>query len=412
MRISLRWLLPAVALVASAALVLAWISSASVTKARLSAASGSQAGYREACPQAQAGHFTCLAIVSTGMTPDVATPGARPRGFGPAGLRSAYNLTSATAGARRTVAIVDSFDDPNAESDLAVYRHTYGLPACTTANGCLRKVNENGKTSPLPPANADWSIEISLDLDMVSATCPACYILLLEAKSTTINDLGTAVNAATRLTAKYVSNSYGAREFKGEPTKYNHFFNHPGVAVTASAGDSGYGVDFPASSRYVTAVGGTSLHRAGNKRGWSEHAWSGAGSGCSKYSGKPGWQAKRRGCPTHKTAADVSAVADPNTGLALYDSVPDPAVGLKVGWNVAGGTSASSPIIAALYARAGNPARNTYPARYPYRHASRLWDVIGGHNGRCSHAYLCEGVQGYDGPTGLGTPHTSAGFRY
>ncbi len=346
------------------------------------------------------------------MTPQVATPNALPPGYGATGLRKAYDLTSVTAGAGRTVAIVDAFDDPNSGSDLAVYRHTYGLPACTTANHCFRKVSESGSVSALPAANADWAIEISLDLDMVSATCPACHILLVEAKSTTVTDLGASVNTAVRLGAKFVSNSYGAREFKGEATSYNHFYNHRGVAVTVAAGDSGYAVNFPASSRYVTAVGGTSLRRAKNKRGWSERAWSGTGSGCSTYSYKPGWQPKKSGCPTHRTVGDVSAVADPNTGVALYDTFPDPSVGLNVGWNVAGGTSASSPIIAAVYARAGSPARNTYPARYPYRHASRLWDVIGGHNGKCSHAYLCNAVKGYDGPTGLGTPHTSAGFKY
>jgi subtilase family serine protease len=345
------------------------------------------------------------------MAPRVVTPNALPPGFGPGGIRGAYNLTSKTAGAGRTVAIVDAFDDPNAESDLAVYRSTYGLPACTTANHCFRKVGEAG-TSVLPAANADWAIEISLDLDMVSATCPVCHILLVEANSTTLNDLGTGVNTAVRLGAKFVSNSYGAPETKGEATKYNHFYNHQGVAVTAAAGDSGYGVDFPASSRYVTAVGGTSLRRAKNKRGWSERAWAGTGSGCSRYSGKPGWQPKKSGCPTHRTVGDVSAVADPNTGVALYDTFPDPGVGLNIGWNVAGGTSASSPIIAAVYARAGNPAKNTYPAHYPYKHVSHLWDVIGGHNGTCSHAYLCNAVKGYDGPTGLGTPHTAAGFKY
>ncbi len=411
MRISLRRLLPAGALVAAAVVVLAWLT-ASGTNARLSAAASSRASFRQACPSAQAGHFTCLTVVRTGVIPQPATPNSLPPGYGPSALRSAYGLTSQTAGARRTVAIVDAFDDPKAESNLAVYRHTFGLPACTTANRCFRKVNERGSASPLPAASPDWSIEISLDLEMVSAICPACYVLLVEAKSTTVTDLGTATNTAVRLKAKYVSNSYGAREFKGEAMKYNHFYNHPGVAMTVSAGDSGYGVDFPASSRYVTAVGGTSLRRARNKRGWSERAWSGTASGCSRYAGKPGWQPKRSGCPTRRTVVDVSAVADPSTGLAVYDTLPDAGAGLHVGWNVAGGTSVSAPIIAAVYARAGNPASSTYPARYPYEHTSHLWDVIGGHDGTCRPAYLCHGVKGYDGPTGLGTPHTSAAFKY
>jgi len=407
MRISLRWLLPAGALAAAAALALTWLNGFGATT-RL-AASSTQAAYRSVCPAAKPGHFTCLSIIHTGASPQALSPQVLPAGFSPTGLRSAYNLTSATAGSGRTVAIVDAFDDPNAESDLATYRSVYGLSPCTTLNGCFRKVNQTGGTTPPAPDSA-WAIEISLDLDMVSAICPSCHILLVEANSDQVTDLGASVDTAVSLGAKYVSNSYGAPEQKGEATTFNHFFNHPGVAVTFAAGDTGYGVYYPAASRYVTAVGGTSLRRATNARGWSERAWAGTGSGCSAYSAKPSWQPTKSGCPTRRTVADVAAVADPNTSVAFYDTVLDPQLP-QPGWNRAGGTSVSTPIIAAVYARAALPAANTYPAHYPYTHTADIWDIVGGSNGTCSFKYLCTAVTGFDGPTGLGTPRSSAAFK-
>ena len=403
MRISLRWLLPVGALVAALALVLAWMN-VSGTSASLSASSSStQPSFQAACPPATPGTVTCFSIYRT-MAP-AASPNALPAGFHPSDLRSAYKMPSSVPGAGRTVAVVDAFNDPKAESDLAKYRKTFGLPACTTAGHCFRKINETGGTK-MPKADAGWAAEISLDLDMVSAICPRCHILLVEASSTKVKDLGTAVNTAVRLKAKYVSNSYGAPEFSGEAAKYNHFFKHPGVAVTFSAGDSGFGVNYPAASQFVTAVGGTSLHRAAGFRGWAETAWPGTGSGCSRFSAKPAWQAKLSGCPTHRTVADVSADADPNTGVSVYDSYH------FHGWDVFGGTSVSAPIIAAVYARAGVPKPGTYPSHYPYKHTSLLWDVVGGSNGTCSPAYLCNGVKGYDGPTGLGTPRTAGAFKF
>ncbi|MEU6093184.1 S53 family peptidase [Streptomyces sp. NPDC047085] len=332
---------------------------------------------------------------------------ALPPGYGPSDLRSAYNLPS-SGGSGATIAVVNAYDDPNAEADLGVYRAQYGLPPCTTANGCFRKLNQRGTTSPMPSADPNWAGEISLDLDMVSAVCPACKITLLEADSTYISDLGTAVNTAVSLGAKYVSNSYGGPEGPSETTFDTQYFNHPGVAVTFSAGDSGYGVQYPAASRYVTAVGGTSLTRSSTARGWSESVWgrssggTGTGSGCSAYESKPSWQTDS-GC-SRRTVADVSAVADPATGVAVYDTYQAP------GWQVYGGTSASAPIIAGIYALAGTPVSNTYPASYPYAHRSSLYDVSTGANGTCAAAYLCTGEPGYDGPTGLGTPHGTAAF--
>ncbi|MCQ4085210.1 hypothetical protein NGB36_32795, partial [Streptomyces sp. RB6PN25] len=308
---------------------------------------------RDLCDQHTApGEMACLAEARTGIARHLSlAPNAAPSGYGPSQLQSAYNLASAAAssGSGQTVALVDAYDDPNAESDLGVYRSQFGLPACTTANGCFSKVNENGQASPLPspaPASDDWTGEESLDVDMVSAVCPNCHILLVEANSESNDDLGTAVNAAVAKGAKFVSNSYGGSESSSDSTYDTEYYDHPGVAVTASAGDSGYGAEYPAASQYVTAVGGTSLSTASNARGWTESVWStssseGTGSGCSADDPKPSWQTDT-GC-SKRTIADVSAVADPATGVAVYDTYNN-----NGGWNVYGGTSASSPIIASV----------------------------------------------------------------
>ena len=194
-------------------------------------------------------------------------------GYGPSQLQSAYVLPSSTAGSGQTVAIIDAYNDPNAASDLATYRSSAGLPAC--GNGCFSVVNQNGATSPLPSSagTTGWDVEESLDVDMVSAICPLCHIILVEANSPTTQNLGTAVNSAVSLGAKFVSNSYGGWESSSDPSFDTSYYNHPGVAVTASAGDSGFGVEYPAASPYVTAVGGTSLTTASNSRGWSETVW-------------------------------------------------------------------------------------------------------------------------------------------
>jgi hypothetical protein len=300
------------------------------------------------------------------------------------------------------VAIVDAYNDPTAAADLAAYRSAAGLPACGA--GCFSKVNQNGQASPLPAAagSTGWDVEEALDLDMVSAICPLCHLILVEASSPTAQNLGTAVNSAVSLGARFVSNSYGGSESSSDPSFDTSYYNHPGVAVTASAGDSGFGVEYPAASRYVTAVGGTSLSAAANSRGWSETVWNGTGSGCSADDAKPSWQTDT-GC-SRRTSNDVAAVADPNTGVAVYNTYS------QGGWLEVGGTSASSPIIAATYALAGTPAAGSYPSSYPYQRPASLWDVTAGSDGSCSPAYLCTGEAGYDGPTGLGTPHGTAAF--
>jgi hypothetical protein len=351
---------------------------------------------------AKPGMATCFAERQTDTMQASLAPNALPSGFGPTGLRSAYNLT-ASGSASATVAIVDAYDDPNAESDLATYRSTYGLPACTTANGCFKKVNQNGQTSPLPTADSGWAGEISLDVDMVSAICPNCHILLVEASQPSMDALGTAVNTGVSLGAKYVSNSYGGSEDGSEPSYDSSYFHHPGVAITASTGDGGYGISYPASSQYVTAVGGTSLTQGGGTRGWTETAWSDAGSGCSTSVAKPSFQNVTTGC-SKRANADVSAVADPQTGVAVYQTYGGS------GWAVYGGTSASSPIIASVYALAGTPGSSDTPAAYPYSHTGNLYDVTSGSNGSCSITVLCKAGAGWDGPTGLGTPNGTAAF--
>jgi len=327
-------------------------------------------------------------------------------GLAPADLQSAYGVpfggTSSTATDGLTIAIVDAYDNPSAEADLGVYRTTFGLPPCTTANGCFKKINQRGGSKP-PRANSGWGLEIALDVQMASAICPTCHILLVEADSNSFTNLMAAVNQAASQGAVAISNSYGGSEFSGE-TSYEGAYNHPGAAITVSSGDSAYGVEFPAASRYVTAVGGTTLQRSSSTRGWAETAWSGAGSGCSAYVGKPSWQIDP-GC-SRRSVADVSAVADPSTGVAVYDSY---AYQGQKGWFVLGGTSVSSPIIASVYALAGNVSSLTY-ASAPYANTSSLNDVTSGSNGSCGGTYLCTAVAGYDGPTGLGTPNGIDGF--
>lgn len=352
------------------------------------------------------------------VTGPCATPaGVSRQGYYPCDLQSAYNLTasSASSGGTQTVAIVDAYDDPNAESDLAIYRSAFGLPACTSGNGCFTKRAQDGSTT-YPIGDSGWAGEISLDVDMVSAICPNCKILLVEANSSGFSDLLTAENEAVVLGATEISNSWGGSEDHSE-NALEVYFNHPGVPITASTGDDAFpaGVSYPASSAFVTAVGGTNLVAASNSRGWSESAWgnidstgsvSGTGSGCSKYIPKPTWQ-HDTGC-TMRMTSDVSAVADPNTAVWTYDTYQ------SSGWGRVGGTSASSPIIASVYAISGN-ASSVIAGSFPYAHTGSLFDVTTGNNDpkdlTCggAAAYFCNAEVGYDGPTGLGTPNGATG---
>jgi subtilase family serine protease len=316
-----------------------------------------------------------------------------PPGLTPADIADAYNLGGAPAPST-AVAIVDAYDDPNAEADLAVYRQQYGLPACTTANGCFTKVDQQGDASPLPDPDPGWATEISLDLDAVSAACPSCHILLVEADSADTPSLGAAEDTAARLGATVVSNSYGTDEYPQMNADKAHW-QHPGTSIVASSGDFGFTTaSFPAVLGSSIAIGGTTLTRAPDTtRGWTESAWAGAGSGCSAYIGKPSWQHDKH-C-LNRTVADISAVADPDTGLAVYDTFE------ADGWAVFGGTSLAAPLISAMIARSGRVIPN---AQRIYTHANALYDPVGGRNGFCGGDYLCTGKRGYDAPTGMGSP--------
>jgi subtilase family serine protease len=382
------------AIVAAAVLTAATVVTSSLTANAAPSPTGAAHRSVKVCAAPTSGVAECHSWVRTDATPNVT-----PAGFAPADLRDAYKLTS-TGSSAQTIGIVDAFDDPTAEADLAVYRSQFGLPACTTANGCFRKIDQNGGTK-YPRKNAGWALEISLDLDMASAICPNCKILLVEATTNSLANLGAAVDRAAAAGATVISNSYGSSDLAD--STYGHFYNHPGIPITVSSGDGGYGVEYPASSHYVTAVGGTSLSRNSSTRGWSESAWSGAGSGCSTLNTiLSGQSSAVTGCGM-RAVADVSAVADPNTGVAVYDST---AYQGRSGWWVVGGTSASAPIIAGVYALAGNGVDNNYP----YSHSSNFFDVTSGSNGSCPTSQWCTARVGWDGPTGLGTPNGTAGF--
>ncbi|MEV6498127.1 putative Ig domain-containing protein [Streptomyces prunicolor] len=363
------------------------------------------------CAAAAPGSASCFAQRRTDIKQQLAAAvhadaAAAVSGLSPANLHSAYALPS-TGGSGLTVAVVDAYNDPNAASDLATYRSNFGLSACTVASGCFKQVSQTGSTTSLPTNDTGWAGEEALDIDMVSAVCPNCNIILVEASSATDSDLGTAENEAVALGAKFVSNSWGGSESSSQTSEDTSYFKHPGVAITVSSGDEAYGAEYPATSQYVTAVGGTALSTSSSTRGWTESVWKtssteGGGSGCSAYDAKPTWQTDT-GC-TKRMEADVSAVADPATGVAVYDTYGGS------GWAVYGGTSASSPIIAGVYALAGTPGSSDYPAKYPYSHTSNLYDVTSGNNGSCSTSYFCTAGTGYDGPTGWGTPDGTAAF--
>jgi subtilase family serine protease len=390
----------------SAALLFGGASAVSAAPAHVVHRSGNTF-HVDACPAPAApGTARCHAHVVTDSTghaiTHAVTRNTAPSGYGPNDLRSAYGITG-SGSSSTTVAIVDAYGYSNAESDMGVYRSQYGLPACTTANGCFKKVNESGVQGSYPTTNAGWDQEQALDLDMVSAICPNCKIVLVQANSASYADLAAAENTAAKLGAHVISNSYGGSE--SGTTTYEASYNHPGVAITVSSGDSGYGVQFPASSPHVTAVGGTSLSRASNARGWSETAWSSAGSGCSTVYAKPTWQTD--GLCSMRMEADVSAVADPNTGVAVYGPVTYFGFSFGSGWQVFGGTSVAAPLVGAIYAVNGGSVN--YGSN-PYSNTANLNDVTSGSNGSCGGTYFCTAGTGYDGPTGLGTPANATPF--
>lgn len=369
-----------------------------------SAAPAAPAVPHRACARPTAHHAACLALVDTDADGRALAPAAAAAAdlhpFTASDLQAAYDLPSDLLGARQTIGIVGAFDDPSAAADLAEYRKTNGLPACDADFPCFRKVDQRGG-SQLPPADPGWAVEISLDLDMASAACPNCQLLLVEADDNSTTSLGAAVDTAVALGANIVSNSYGTAEYPTELTEMAPHYDHPGTTIVASSGDSGFGVSVPAALSTVVAVGGTTLYQDSSARGWGEQAWAGAGSGCSAYVAKPSWQ-KDRLC-RKRTVADVSAVANPTTPVAVYDTYG------YDGWIAVGGTSAAAPLIAGTIALAGNLDTAVLPA-YSYAHPATLNDITRGSNGTCGGSYLCAATRGYDGPTGLGTPHGIGAF--
>jgi hypothetical protein len=355
-----------------------------------------------------------------GARPAVTYKSPFPGYLTPQRLHAAYSLPTETAASSlQTVAVVDAFDDPTAEADLDVYDKQFGLPACTSANGCFRKVNQSGNAGPLPRKQGEWAGEISIDVQMARAVCQSCRILLVEANSEEFSDLGAAVNAAASAGATEISNSYGGPEEHSYTTLNTTYFNHPGVLVTASSGDCGYlnkacpqdevAANFPADSPDVLAVGGTSLGES--EEAWSSTVWNEGGSGCSKVFTAALWQSavanfSATGCAGDRSIADVAAIGDPNTGVDVYDSTPE-GNGNPTGWGVWGGTSVSSPIVAAEFALAGGAHGVAHPAATLYPHlgdAGALYDVVSGNNGSCAGASACQAAIGYDGPTGVGSP--------
>ena len=467
---------------------------------------------QSACAAPAPGHAGCLAQLLVprtaaarahryplGMTrgaPIVAGRAAEGAyGLRPQDLRSAYfpgEAPDAPASEPQTIALVDVYNDLDAEADLKVYSEEFGLPECTAGNGCFEQVNQSGETGNLPfPASEqsrqetealcesttiepsareaacnevegadEWASEISIDIEVAHAVCQNCRIALVEADSGELSSLEAAEDAAARLGSTEISNSWGGEE----PPTDSEAFNHPGTVITVATGDSGYlnwdmskeeaereglaigGVNYPASSPHVVAVGGTSLTLSGPGEAWgSETVWNGSGGGCSLGFAAQEWQRDVSdwasvGCEGRRAVADVSADAEPGTGVAVYDSVPyvRPGSGLKtarvLGWWTFGGTSVASPIVASMFALAGGSHGVEYPAKTLYSHlgSASLHDVIETGNGKCEDIYssgctgsmdplsltdcgqgvlICNAAPGYDGPSGVGTPNGIEAFR-
>jgi Subtilase family len=442
-------------------------------------------------------------------------PGAettqQPQPVTPAALHSAYQLPDQppTGAPQQTIALVDAYNDPSAAADLKVYDEHFRLPACTVANGCFKQLNQSGEATnlPFPQTKAalesrestcktsiaketvvqrherevacfevaeatGWGVEIATDVEVAHSVCETCHIRLVEADSAEYSALEAAERTAARPVAEggvgatEISNSWGGEE----PVVDSSAFDHPGIAITASAGDDGYlnwteaeaaagenrsyysGADYPASSPHVVAVGGTELTLAESGARQSERVWNedpnpeggnsgGGGGGCSTVFAPQPWQREvpdwsSVGCggsaQPRRAVADVAADGDPYSGVLVYDSGES-----KESLLVIGGTSVASPIIASTFALAGGAAKVAYPAETLYAHSGSagFYDVTSGGNGRCDALYtggcsgsmsplsplapldcgegvlICNAAPGYDGPTGLGTPNGVAAFQ-
>jgi subtilase family serine protease len=327
------------------------------------------------CPASPVDASHCHALVVTDAHGNPAAT-ASPTGLSPSTIKSAYSFpTSSTAGAGQTVAIVDAYDDPTAESDLGVFSAQFGLPACTTANGCFAKVNQTGGTS-YPRKNSGWALEIALDIEWAHAIAPGAHILLVEASSNSNANLYAAEDYA-KAHAGYVSNSWGGSEASGESANDGHF-SAAGVSFFVSSGDNGTPAEYPSSSPNVVSVGGTTLNFSGSTL-VSETGWSSGGGGCSLYETANASQAAfgqygQAGCNGKRATPDVSLDADPASGVSVYDTTSYQG---QSGWFRVGGTSASSPMWAGRSAVAGSVvnAATVYGSTITYR------DITSGNNG-------------------------------
>ena len=346
------------------------------------------------CRTASSHQYRCFVKLNA-ATRSAGRASPDPAGWGAPALRAAYGLSGPSA--TTTVAVIAAYDYPSAEADMNTYRRQFGLPACTSASGCFTKLNQKGQEGPYPAQDFGWGVEASLDLQMISAACPTCHIVLVEANQPTDTALSHAETAAVNAGATVTNHSFGRIELTGTDAEAP-VYDHAGVTAVASTGDFGYGpASFPASSPDVVAVGGTTLARSStDPRGWTERAWESAGSGCSAYFDKVAGQSDPA-CHG-RTDSDLSAVAQ---GLAIYNTSLPRAF---KGWLEVDGTSASSPLVAGIIGASGSDGIRPTDL---YAEPGAFHDVVGGANGFCQGSYLCTAVAGYDGPTGLGTPHGS-----
>jgi hypothetical protein len=387
----------------------------------------------------------CFAMVRTDVVPRLESgagigPDAEEcpfnEGYCPNDLQAAYKFPSLSNGGGKTVAIVDAYGYHHAASDLAYYRKIMGLKACGTSNKCLRIVNQEGNPSPLPPEpppSDDWRGEESLDLDMVSAICPNCKIILVQTNNNYTNNLYAGVKTAGRLGPKYIGASWGSGPEGGD----NSDFHQPGIVISAAAGDNGGGTKYgggpiqPCTYTYVVCVGGTHLIRnAHTKRGWTESVWNdfnydacgsgsqpcgATGSACSLKISKPSWQ-NDTGCRM-RSAADISANASLRSPVIVYNSEIGNCYPSQCFW-LFGGTSASTQIISAAYALAGNAAAQMGASYFWKHHGGHVNDVTVGNNVdpaigvTCASSvhYICYARPGFDGPTGWGSPEGIGGL--
>lgn len=367
-------------------------------------------------PKMGGGAFNTRTMATTPQDTPIAPAG---NGLTPADLRSAYKITG-NGTSSMTIAVVGIGTFSNVEEIVNTYREAYGFPDCTTASGCFKQVDKSGNAiSPSRSSGTTTSLqESAADLELISAMCPNCKLILADSDSGYTRDLNVLMNRLKIAGANIVSISLAGPEQGNQP--YEAGFSQANLPVLAASGDYGYQqqngkdiVNFPSSYPAVTAVGGTTLTPSSNTRGWSETAWgddsdNAATSGCSQIYAKPGYQTDPL-C-ANRTVADVSAAAngmsrDGSLGISLYlpldKTRPD-----AQAWQTRVGTSLSTPIIAGVVGNAGV----AYTSATPYAHRANLFDAIGGSTGSCGGTYLCTGVRGYDGPTGLGTPNGTGAF--